>query len=269
MRTTLWLKKSDLLFRSCGSLYRSVSCAASKFAIALAAILCILSPCHFVASAQEVGFRDLTKQVFTSGSPLDVLRKFKDRDCPTGPAEIVADALNPAIRDLQLEVIELRPTKLRIDDTHSMTLRLRNTLGTTAKIPWQMGPTPLNPLVTSDDKRDSVSVGVRISDEENPIGWKHIGYLRGGAQLFAAAENPESYKEIAPGQWVTLKIQTAVDCGANNELCDQVENGGRFWISVSWDEERLEVSHSKCHLGTAAYGTRSLVSKPVAVRILP
>jgi hypothetical protein len=124
MRTTLWLKKSDLLFLSCGSLYRSVSCAASKFAIALAAILCILLPCHFVAAAQEVGFRDLTKQVFTSKSQLNALREFKEPDCPTGPAEIVADAVTTAIRDLQLEVIELRPTKLRIDDTRSMTLRL-------------------------------------------------------------------------------------------------------------------------------------------------
>jgi hypothetical protein len=246
-----------------------VSCASSKFAIAPAAILCILLPCHLVAAAQEVGFRDLRKQVFTTKSQLNALREFKDPDCPTGPAEIVADAVTTAIRDLELEVIKPSPTKLRIDVTRSITLRLRNTLTRNAKIPWQMEPKPFNPLATSNDKRDSVSIGVRISDQEKPLGWKHIGYLGGGAQLFGAAENPESYKEIAPGQWVTLKIQTEVDCGANNDLCDQVENGGRFWISVSWDEDRLEVSHSKCHLGTTEYGTRSIVSKPVAVRILP
>ncbi|HMJ21878.1 MAG TPA: hypothetical protein VK513_08210 [Terriglobales bacterium] len=273
MRIILWLKKFDLsssfvlIFASLGVVmcreYRF------KFAIALAAILCILLPRHFVAAAQEVGFRDLTKQVVTSKSPLDALREFKDPDCPTGPVEIVADAVATAIRDLQLEIVELRPTKLGIDDTRSMMLRLRNTLNKTAKIPWQMEPKPFNSLATSNDERDSVSIGVQISDQEKPLGWKPIGYLRGGAQLFGAAESPESFKDIAPGQWVTLKIRTEVDCRSNNDLCDQVENGGRFWISVSWGEAKLEVSHSKCHLGTTEYGTRSLVSKPVAVRVLP
>jgi hypothetical protein len=273
MRIILWLKKFDLsssfvlIFASLGVVmcreYRF------KFAIALAAILCILLPRHFVAAAQEVGFRDLTKQVVTSKSPLDALREFKDPDCPTGPVEIVADAVATAIRDLQLEIVELRPTKLRIDDTRSMMLRLRNTLNKTAKIPWQMEPKPFNSLATSNDERDSVSIGVQISDQEKPLGWKRIGYLRGGAQLFGAAESPESFKDIAPGQWVTLKIRTEVDCRSNNDLYDQVENGGRFWISVSWGEAKLEVSHSKCRLGTTEYGTRSLVSKPVAVRILP
>jgi hypothetical protein len=133
------------------SLYRSVSCASSKFAIAPAAILCILLPCHLVAAAQEVGFRDLRKQVFTTKSQLNALREFKDPDCPTGPAEIVADAVTTAIRDLELEVIEPSPTKLRIDVTRSITLRLRNTLTRNAKIPWQMEPKPFNPLATSND----------------------------------------------------------------------------------------------------------------------
>jgi hypothetical protein len=273
MRIILWLKKSNqgfsflLTFVSPGVVmcreYRF------KFAIALAAILCILLPRHFVAAAQEVGFRDLTKQVVTSKSPLDALREFKDPDCPTGPVEIVADAVATAIRDLQLEMVELHPTKLRIDDTRTMTLHLRNMLTKTVKIPWQMEPKPFDPTAQESDERDSVRIYVRISDQEKPLGWKHIGYLRGGTQLFGAAKNPESFKEIAPGQWVTLKIQAEVECSSNNDLCDRVENGGRFWISVSWGETILEVSHSKCHLGTEEYGTRSLVSKPVAVRILP
>ena len=241
-----------------------------KVAIALAVTLGMLVLHHFFAAAQEVGFRDLTKQVVIGKAPLDALREFKDPDCPKGPLEITADyaAVAPTVRDLQLQIVELRPTKLRIDDTPSMTLDLRNTLTKTVKIPWQMEPKPFDPTAQESDERDSVSIDVRISDQEKPLGWKHIGYLRGGTQLFGAAKNPESFKEIAPGQWVTLKIQAKVECSSNNDLCDRVENGGRFWISVSWDETILEVSHSTCHLGTGGYGMRSLVSKPVAVRIL-
>ena len=221
------------------------------------------------SAAQEVASRDLSDQVVPTQPPTQRLIEYNKGHCPGGGTGIVADTeSNPPPAPLKLIIVSLEPRAVEPDGSLKITLQLQNISQNTVRIPWETEEGEYDPLVEANEEHPFAYFGLYISDREHSIRFQDMGSGDIKGALFAANSYNASFLDIGPGQWATVVTTGNLSCSSSDTVCQKLEQGGQFWVLVTWDEDVAQVGHRRCYVGIDQYSVAHAVSDPVAITVI-
>ncbi len=230
------------------------------------AILCFTL--SLSCEAQQVGYRDLTT---SWRAPEDHIPSPPAEDCPNLKRRIsegetaVTPGENQA-QPLQLTIIEIVPSRLRIGGDFTGTVRLKNTGTSAVRIPWQ--PDGEKAARVSEDGTEEK---YEVADVNFRLGSAQKGAplpLQSEGALFAYPDDPAAYIEIEPGHWVDIKMKGTVVCGLENCLGD-VKADDHAILTAWWYQRILRHRVKDCTEDHGSYKVRQLDSAPFPVVVRP
>lgn len=217
--------------------------------------------------AQQAGFRDLSA---SWRAPDDHLASPSSPPCPSvnatfshgenaGPPPS-ADAKKPAA--LRLTIVHLVPSQLRLSDDFTATLRLENVGTSPVLIPWQSDGekvTRVSPDGT-EEKYEVADVSFSLAAGKKPVAMP----LETEGALFAHPDDPASYTQLAPGQWLEIKLKGNVACGLDR--CPIAVEADDHAVLTAWWYQRVLTHRVKdCSEDHGSYKVREVDSAPFPV----
>src|SRR5205823_11171192 len=89
-------------------------------------------------------------------------------------------------------------------------------------------------------------------------------FLRSGGALFANPDDKTSYVSLAPGNWLDLKLNAAVECGTA-ECLGEIQPDDRAALTAWWYQRVLTHKVSGCDENHGSFTVREVDSAPLNI----
>jgi hypothetical protein len=219
-----------------------------------------------MASGQRVAFHDFASEKSTA--PATRTWTPSGKSCPGTNDQFIEIACgsqrSPEPEKLSLSIEEVRPNVLHIGDQFEVTVRLDNVGQTVVRVPWQtFGPDTMQ--VSSDGATAShqeVGLLLRLESagKSNSVGGK--------VNLYANPVLGWSYVDLAPGNWVTIRLVGRVHC-ADDSSCKEIRPDRHAKLSARWFEYLYQRTVKNCVPSETNLTSRKIDSRPVSVALKP
>lgn len=148
------------------------------------------------AVAQEVGYIDLSDNVFRDGSPQTRLR---GGGCGTSP-----HSAQDSQSEVTATIVSLDKTRYRIGEEATFEIKVMNTGNKTILVPWTPHSGDLEPAEShSSYKLLMATISIEFKDPEG-------FYFSISEYLFGSRKVAGSLRELSPGQWFTVKGRKSI-----------------------------------------------------------
>lgn len=221
--------------------------------------------------AQMVAFRDLTTgwrvpSEHVPGPTNDQCPKI-NYSLSDGEKAGSSKPPKPEGERLELQIVQVSPAQLKIDEEFTATVRLKNAGSGEVLIPAtadgaQLSASPGNDS-DMEEKYEVGDVSFRLAtgkDHRAPM------FLSTGGALFADPEDKKTYVSLAPGNWLDIKLRGAVECGAAKCL-GALQSDSDAVLTAWWYQRVLTHRVSGCDESHGSIAVRELDSTPFKVAV--
>jgi hypothetical protein len=168
---------------------------------------------------------------------------------------------------LEFQIVQLSPPQLTIGEPFIADLRLKNTGSAAVLVPGvadgsQLTRSPNSGIEENAEERYEVAdVSFRLATDKA----HHAAiFLTTIGALFADPDDTKTYVSLAPGNWIDIKLQGTVECGAAKCLGPlQADSDGV--LTAWWYQRVLTHTVKKCDENHGAYTVREIDSSPFKV----
>ncbi len=235
----------------------------AKTAALLVAIAALSSGMAF---GQQVAFHDFASEKSTA--PITRTWIPSGKSCPRTDDQFIeitcGSQRSPEREKLSLSIEEVRPSAFHIGDHFEVTVRLNNVGQTVVRVPWQtFGPDAMQVSTdgaTASHQEVGLLLRLESAGKSNSIGDE--------VNLYANPVLGWSYVDLAPGNWVTIRLVGRVHCG-DDSTCKEIRPDRHAKLTARWFEYLYQRTVKDCIPSETNLTTRKMDSKPVSVALKP
>jgi hypothetical protein len=165
--------------------------------------------------------------------------------------------------EFELTIARVEPMALINGADFLVTLRLKNVGKASAAIPWEPDPGKIRDSEAAEERGFQAAwIGLSLRTGG------HSQELPSGFALHASVDKPWSLVKLNPGEWVTLRIRSALRCPSNDRYCKVISGRGAAQLVAYWTRIFQQVKTSDCSLDQSTFQNGRATSAPVSVTVL-
>lgn len=215
---------------------------------------------------QEIASRDLSNPSVKStlkDRQAEQLARCGDRVRARVADGEVAPQLGTPPDEFELTIVGVEPALLINGGDFLVTVRLKNAGRASVAVPWEPDPGKIRDSEAAEERGfQEAWIGLSLRTG------RHSQELPSGFALYASFDKSWSLVQLKPGEWITLKVRSALRCPKNDDSCKGISARGTVQLVANWTRIFQQIKTSDCSFDQSTFQDGRAVSAPVRVTIL-